>query len=89
MIYTRNLHKSFGNQHVLRGLDIEIKANTITCIMGGSGSGKSVFMKCLIGLLQPDAGEIIIDGQSIDNKPMKVLNEVRKNWYAFSRRSLV
>ena len=78
MIYTRNLHKSFGNQHVLRGLDIEIKANTITCIMGGSGSGKSVFMKCLIGLLQPDAGEIIIDGQSIIGKPMKVLNEIKK-----------
>lgn len=78
MINVKNLHKSFGPQHVLRGLNVEIAEKSITCIMGGSGSGKSVFMKCLIGLLEPDEGEIIIDGQSIIGQSEVQLNETRK-----------
>jgi len=78
MIRVQNLHKSFGEQHVLKGLSMEIREKSITCIMGGSGSGKSVFMKCLIGLLKPDKGEIYIDGESIMGKTQRQLQGVRK-----------
>ncbi len=62
------LRKSFNGQEVLKGLDFEVKAGEIFVIMGPSGSGKSVLLKHIIGLEPPDAGEILIDGQSIQNE---------------------
>ena len=62
----RKLYKSFGDQHVLRGIDFEVRPGEIFVIMGPSGSGKSVLLKHLIGLEPPDAGEILIDGQPIN-----------------------
>jgi len=59
------LRKSFGDLEVLRGLDFDVKAGETFVIMGPSGSGKSVLLKHLIGLEEPDAGEILIDGQPI------------------------
>src|SRR5450631_2871273 len=61
----RDLHKSFGAQHVLRGVNLDIERGKINIIIGGSGQGKSVFMKHLMGLLAPDRGHIYIDGEDI------------------------
>jgi len=55
--------KSFGDKHVLAGIDLDIMAGESMVIIGGSGTGKSVLLKCILGLMQPDAGEILIDGQ--------------------------
>jgi phospholipid/cholesterol/gamma-HCH transport system ATP-binding protein len=64
-IQIRGLHKTFGPQHVLRGVDLDIERGKINIIIGGSGQGKSVLMKHLMGLLKPDAGQILVDGQDI------------------------
>jgi phospholipid/cholesterol/gamma-HCH transport system ATP-binding protein len=73
----RGLHKSFREHHVLRGIDLRIERGRINVIIGGSGAGKSVLMKHLIGLLKPDSGEILVDG--VDIVPMNdfELNRVR------------
>ncbi len=65
MIKIEGLRKSFGAQPVLRGLDLEIPTGSITVIIGRSGGGKSVFLKHLIGLLRPDDGRVLLDGQEI------------------------
>jgi phospholipid/cholesterol/gamma-HCH transport system ATP-binding protein len=61
------LRKSFGGQEVLRGVDFEVKPGEIFVIMGPSGSGKSVLLKHIIGLDEPDSGEILIDGKPIQS----------------------
>ena len=63
----RGLRKSFNGQEVLKGMDFEVKPGEIFVIMGPSGSGKSVLLKHIIGLEEPDAGEILINGQSIQS----------------------
>jgi len=64
-IKIRGLHKSFGPQHVLRGVDLDIERGHTNIIIGGSGQGKSVLMKHLMGLLKPDSGHIYVDGEDI------------------------
>jgi phospholipid/cholesterol/gamma-HCH transport system ATP-binding protein len=64
-IRVRNLHKTFGPQHVLRGIDLDIERHATNIIIGGSGQGKSVLMKHLMGLLHPDEGGIYVDGRNI------------------------
>jgi phospholipid/cholesterol/gamma-HCH transport system ATP-binding protein len=64
-LQVRGLRKSFDGQVVLNGIDFEVKPGEIFVIMGPSGSGKSVLLKHLIGLESPDAGEILINGESI------------------------
>ncbi len=64
-IQIRDLHKSFGPQHVLRGVNLDVERGKINIIIGGSGQGKSVLMKHLMGLLAPDQGHIFVDGQDI------------------------
>src|SRR5262245_64906235 len=64
-VAVRGLRKSFGNQEVLKGLDFSVKPGEIFVIMGPSGSGKSVLLKHIIGLEAPNAGEILIDGESV------------------------
>jgi phospholipid/cholesterol/gamma-HCH transport system ATP-binding protein len=64
-LVVRGLHKNFGEQKVLDGIDLEVRPGEIFVIMGPSGSGKSVLLKHLIGLEEPDAGEILINGESI------------------------
>ncbi len=61
----RGLHKSFDGQEILKGVNLEVQPGEIFVIMGPSGSGKSVLLKHLIGLESPDAGEILINGESI------------------------
>jgi phospholipid/cholesterol/gamma-HCH transport system ATP-binding protein len=67
-IQVRGLRKSFDSQEVLKGIDFEVKPGEIFVIMGPSGSGKSVLLKHLIGLEPPDAGEILINGESIGSE---------------------
>ena len=64
-IRLKNLHKRFGDKVVLNGLNLDVQEGESVVIMGGSGSGKSVSLKCLLGLLTPDGGDIQIDGKSI------------------------
>src|SRR5271168_1608825 len=66
-VQVRGLRKSFDGQEVLKGIDLDIQPGEIFVIMGPSGSGKSVLLKHIIGLEPPDAGEILIDGQSIQS----------------------
>jgi phospholipid/cholesterol/gamma-HCH transport system ATP-binding protein len=64
-ISLRGVHKSFGSKHVLNGIDLEIGRGESMVIIGGSGTGKSVTLKCVLGLLNPDSGSIRIDGEEI------------------------
>ncbi len=66
-LQVRGLRKSFDGQEVLKGIDFEVRPGEIFVIMGPSGSGKSVLLKHLIGLEPPDAGEILINGESIES----------------------
>ena len=71
------VHKHFGENHVLRGIDLDFLAGTTTVILGGSGSGKTVLMKHLIGLLSPDEGQVCVDGEDISGLKGQALNELR------------
>lgn len=62
MIELIDIHKSFGSKHVLRGVNLTVPTGTSTVIIGGSGTGKSVTLKCILGLVTPDRGEIRING---------------------------
>lgn len=64
LIELKGVHKSFGPQQVLRGVDISIEKGQTVVIIGGSGTGKSVTLKLIIGLLRPDQGEVIFDGRN-------------------------
>lgn len=75
-----DLHKSFGAQKVLDGIDLEIEKGKITVIIGKSGGGKSVLLKHIIGLIKPDLGEIWIDGMDITKLKEKELNNVRMHF---------
>lgn len=72
------VHKSFGKQHVLRGVDLRIHEGQTTVILGPSGSGKSVILKHIAGLLKPDKGEIYYRGARIDNLPDRDLAPMRR-----------
>ncbi len=64
-IAIRDVHKSFGSNHVLRGIDLDVSAGRSMVVIGGSGTGKSVLLKCILGLITPDSGSICIDGQPV------------------------
>ena len=80
MIKLVDLHKSFGKQKVLDGLDIDIEDGKTTVIIGRSGGGKSVLLKHMIGLLRPERGQILIDGTDITKLNDRALNEIRKKF---------
>ena len=61
----KNIYKSFGSSHILRGLSIDFKNDAITTVLGPSGTGKSVLLKHIVGLLEPDAGEVRVFGKDI------------------------
>ncbi len=62
-----NLHKSFGSKRVLEGINLSVDKGESRVILGGSGSGKSVLLKCILGLLNPTEGQVLIDGQNTVN----------------------
>ena len=80
MIKLVDLHKSFGKQKVLDGLDLDIEDGKTTVIIGRSGGGKSVLLKHMIGLLRPERGQILIDGTDITKLNDRALNEIRKKF---------
>jgi phospholipid/cholesterol/gamma-HCH transport system ATP-binding protein len=63
MIALHNIYKSFGPKHVLAGVDLSVNRGKSLVIIGGSGSGKSVTLKCVLGIIKPDSGTITVDGQ--------------------------
>jgi len=80
MIEVRQLHKRFGAQEVLDGISFRIENGESVAIIGRSGGGKSVLLKHLIGLLQPDAGEVLIDGENIVRMNERQLLGVRRKF---------
>ncbi|MBT4566942.1 MAG: ATP-binding cassette domain-containing protein [Marinovum sp.] len=67
MICLENIHKSFGNNAVLQGINVTVEAGNSLVIIGGSGTGKSVMLKCILGLIPPDQGRILVDGQDAEH----------------------
>ncbi|MDT2071194.1 ATP-binding cassette domain-containing protein [uncultured Planktomarina sp.] len=65
MITFENIYKSFGSNHVLRGVNLTVKRGESMVIIGGSGTGKSVLIKTVLGLVEPDIGRILVDGQDV------------------------
>jgi phospholipid/cholesterol/gamma-HCH transport system ATP-binding protein len=65
MIQLQGVHKAFGRNKVLRGVDLTVPTGESMVIIGGSGTGKSVALKCILGLVTPDAGQITLDGQDV------------------------
>jgi phospholipid/cholesterol/gamma-HCH transport system ATP-binding protein len=70
-VIIKNLSKSFGSKHVLRGLDLEVQQGESLVVIGGSGTGKSVLIKNIVGILEPDSGSILIDGKETVNLSSK------------------
>jgi phospholipid/cholesterol/gamma-HCH transport system ATP-binding protein len=78
MIEVKGVEKSFDGQKVLNGVNLTIADREVTAIIGKSGGGKSVFLKHLIGLLKPDSGNILIDGEDITRLSGRELDKVRE-----------
>lgn len=77
-IEVKDLHKSFGGQQALRGVNLEVPEGTTCVMMGISGSGKSVLMKHIMGLLRPDRGVVLVEGQEVASKSEAELNQMRR-----------
>ena len=73
-----NLHKSFGQLEVLKGINMEVEEGEVVCLIGPSGSGKSTFLRCLNRLENSTSGEIYVDGYCISDKKLNI-NSVREN----------
>ena len=80
MIEVRQLKRSYGTQLVLNGVDLRIDTGESAVIIGRSGGGKSVLLKHLIGLLQPDSGEVLVDGENITRMNERQLLRVRRKF---------
>jgi phospholipid/cholesterol/gamma-HCH transport system ATP-binding protein len=84
-----NVHKAFGTHHVLQGCTIEVKDGETLVIIGGSGTGKSVTLKIMIGLLKPERGSVYIDDQEITELDETNLSEVQRKFaYVFQMGAL-
>lgn len=89
IVELRGVHKSFGSLHVLRGIDLDVERGKTTVIIGESGSGKSVLLKHMLGLIHPDSGEVYVDGQRIDRLREKDLVKIRRRFgYLFQMGAL-
>ena len=80
MIEIRDVHKSFGDNHVLRGVNLQVPEGATTVIIGASGSGKSVLVKHMIGLLRPDEGQVIVEGEDTTVLSERALERVREKF---------
>jgi phospholipid/cholesterol/gamma-HCH transport system ATP-binding protein len=78
MILVRQLSKRFGSQEVLRGIDLEVEAGETCVILGRSGCGKSVLLKHFVGLLRPNSGDVLVEGESIVGLGERQLSPLRK-----------
>jgi phospholipid/cholesterol/gamma-HCH transport system ATP-binding protein len=77
MIEIKNLYKSFGDKQVLSGVDVTVPNGQTMCIIGKSGCGKSVLLKHIVGLLEPDEGNVFVDGKEIGKLDRKQLFDLR------------
>ncbi len=80
MIEVRQLKKNFGTQNILDGVDLLIESGQSAVIIGRSGGGKSVLLKHLIGLLQPDSGDVLVDGEVITHMNERQLLRIREKF---------
>jgi phospholipid/cholesterol/gamma-HCH transport system ATP-binding protein len=78
LIEFRGIHKSFGPKVIYQGLNLDVLAGETLTIIGGSGAGKSVMLKCLIGLLRPDRGSITFEGNEVTRMDAEALRQVRR-----------
>lgn len=78
MISVKNLQKSFGDVAVLKGIDVDFQPGEVNMIIGQSGSGKTVFLKCLLGIHEINGGEIIFDGRNISDLEKQERKDLRK-----------
>lgn len=78
LIQVRGLHRYFGEKHVLRGADLDVYRGETLCMLGTSGGGKSVIVKHMLGLMQPDEGSVKIDGVEISSMSERELGPIRK-----------
>ncbi len=74
MIRTEGVHKSFGDLHVLRGVDLNVEKGEVVVLIGPSGSGKSTLLRCINLLVQPDAGRVFLEGVQVNTR------EIRPEW---------
>jgi len=80
VIHIEGVYKSFGEHAVLKGINLDVKAGTTRVILGVSGSGKTVLMKNIIGLMRPDRGQVVIDGEDITKLDNAGLLKVRSKF---------
>lgn len=78
MIEVKDVYKSFGDKEVLKGVSAKMLPGKTNLIIGTSGSGKTVFMKCMIGLIKPDTGEVLYEGKSLGSMEEDELKELRQ-----------
>jgi phospholipid/cholesterol/gamma-HCH transport system ATP-binding protein len=76
-IRVRGLSKSFGPKHVLRNLDLDVPSGQSLVVIGGSGTGKSVLIKCILGIVRADGGSIEVDGEEVVGAGREVIDRVR------------
>jgi phospholipid/cholesterol/gamma-HCH transport system ATP-binding protein len=89
VISIRGLYKSFGENHVLRGVDLDVHRRENVVVLGRSGTGKSVLIKIIAGLLKPDAGEVLVLGKEVQRLSLKELRELRlKLGFSFQNSAL-
>ncbi len=80
MIELKDIHKSFEDNHVLRGVNMKVEKGESFVVIGGSGSGKSVLLKHIIGLLKPDKGSVTVNSTDLSKLDEEGLNEIRKKF---------
>src|SRR5688500_13249105 len=89
VITIKDLYKSFGDNHVLRGVDLNVKKGENVVVLGRSGTGKSVLIKIIAGLLKPDKGEVNVLGKEVELLKDKELRELRlKLGFSFQNSAL-
>ncbi|MFP3945151.1 MAG: ABC transporter ATP-binding protein [Alphaproteobacteria bacterium] len=79
-IELRDVHKSFGRKQVLRGIDLRVDRGKSVVVIGGSGTGKSVMLKCILGLIEPDRGSIKVDGEEVTKLSAGERDRVREKF---------
>lgn len=90
LIRMQDVHKAFGTQKILRGLSFDVRRGRCLGLMGGSGTGKSVSLQHLIGLLQPDQGSVVVDGQDLRTIGRRQLVDLRRRMgYVFQEGALI
>ena len=78
-IVLSDVHRAFGKNRVLRGLDLKVEDGETLSVIGFSGAGKSVILKHIVGLLRPESGEVVVDGQNLGELDVQELNQLRRD----------